>query len=202
MKTCTKCNIKKDFSNFSKSKKGNNGLKSMCKKCVKDYNKDYYYNNTEHSKKYYLDNKEHIIKNQKQYQINNKKEIKKYNKQYQINNREVLNKYQRNRKLNDPLFKLMSNIRSLIYNVVKRQGYKNTSRTCEILGCSFEEFKIHLEQQFTEGMTWENAGKWHIDHIYPVSRAKDEQHLIKLNNYTNLQPLWAEDNLKKSNKIQ
>jgi len=50
-------------------------------------------------------------------------------------------------------------------------------------------------------MTWENQGLWHMDHIYPVSRATDEEHLIKLNHYTNFQPLWAEDNIKKSNKI-
>jgi hypothetical protein len=60
---------------------------------------------------------------------------------------------------------------------------------------------INKEKQFTEGMTWFNHGEWHIDHIYPVSLATDEHHLKKLNHYTNLQPLWAIDNIKKSNKI-
>ena len=201
MKTCSKCKNEKDFSSFARLKSSKKGYRSQCKMCVKEYNKDYYSNNTENSKQYYINNKEHIKQNQSKYQLENKEYIRNYNKQYQINNKNVINKYQRDRKLNDPLFKLMSNIRTLIYKVVKRQRYKNTSKTCEILGCSFEEFKIHLENQFTDGMNWENAGKWHIDHIYPVSRATDEQHLIKLNHYTNLQPLWAKDNIKKSNKI-
>jgi hypothetical protein len=84
---------------------------------------------------------------------------------------------------------------------IKGKGYTKKSKTNEILGCSFKEFKQHLELQFTEGMTWNNAGKWHLDHIYPVSLSKDENELIKLNHYTNFQPLWAEDNIRKGNKI-
>lgn len=87
-------------------------------------------------------------------------------------------------------------IRYLIYISIKKQGYTKRSRTYKILGCTYEEFKIHLENQFTDGMTWENQGEWHLDHIYPVSLAKNEEELIKLNHYTNFQPLWAEDNLK------
>jgi hypothetical protein len=202
MKICTKCNIEKEFSGFGKAKNGKNGLKSMCKKCVKEYNKKYNIENKEINKQYYIDNKERIIKNQKIYQSNNKEKIKEYNKKYQVNNRNVKNKYQKHRKLNNPLFKLMSNIRTVIYKVIKKQGYTKKSKTNEILGCSYEELKKHLENKFTDGMNWTNYGEWHIDHIYPVSRAIDEDHLIKLNHYTNLQPLWAIDNRIKSNKIK
>ena len=66
-------------------------------------------------------------------------------------------------------------------------------------GCSFEELKTHLEIQFKEGMCWENHGKWHIDHKIPLSWAKTEEELKQLCKYTNLQPLWAEDNLSKKN---
>jgi len=96
---------------------------------------------------------------------------------------------------------LRCNIGSLILISIKRQGYSKKSKTHEYLGCSFEEFKLYLEKQFTKGMTWENAGQWHLDHIYPVSLATDEEELIKLNHYTNFQPLWAIDNIIKGNKI-
>jgi hypothetical protein len=112
-----------------------------------------------------------------------------------------LNEYQKNKKQTNPLFKLRGNISNLIYISIKKQGYTKRSQTYKILGCTYEEFKIHLENQFTKGMSWENQGEWHLDHIYPVSLAKDEEELYKLNHYTNFQPLWAEDNFKKGNKI-
>ena len=154
------------------------------------------------AKQYYIENKEEINKNSIKYYIKNKENIKERNKQYVLDNRKKINDHRKNRILNDPLFKLSCDIRSLINISVKKQGYTKKSKTYNILGCSLKEFKQHLESQFTEGMTWDNQGKWHMDHIYPVSLAKDEQHLIKLNHYTNFQPLWAIDNFKKLNKIQ
>jgi hypothetical protein len=73
----------------------------------------------------------------------------------------------------------------------------------EIVGLSSEELKIYIESKFLEGMTWENYGLhgWHIDHIIPLSSVKTEDEIIKLCHYTNLQPLWAKDNLSKHNKI-
>ena len=116
-------------------------------------------------------------------------------------NREKEYKQKKQRLQTDSLFKLTCNIRSLIKISIKNKGYSKKSKTNKILGCDFEIFKAHLEKQFVKGMNWSNYGKWHLDHIYPVSLAKDEQHLIKLNHYTNFQPLWAIDNIKKSNKI-
>ena len=77
------------------------------------------------------------------------------------------------------------------------------NKTFHIVGCPPEYLKEHLETQFVDGMSWNNYGRygWHIDHIIPLSSAKTEDELYKLCHYTNLQPLWAEDNLKKSNKI-
>ena len=79
--------------------------------------------------------------------------------------------------------------------------WNKKNKTILYIGCSLEELKLHLEKQFKPGMTWENHGEWHIDHIIPLASAKTEEDLYKLNHYTNLQPLWAIDNLKKSNKI-
>ena len=212
MKTCTKCKVEKQFSKFGKLKASKNGYRSECKLCVKkyrlknlehisEYNRNYVLNNKENKKLYKLKNKEKIKEQDKHYRLNNKEKYK----QWRIDNRKLisnnLNEYNKHKKLKDPLFKLSCNIRSLIGNSIKRQGYKKTSSTFEILGCSFEEFKQHLENQFTKEMNWNNAGKWHIDHIYPVSLATDENHLIKLNHYTNLQPLWAIDNIKKGNRV-
>jgi hypothetical protein len=96
------------------------------------------------------------------------------------------------------MFRMTVIIRSLIYRALK--GSKSR-RSNEILGCSTEEFLQHLESKFTEGMSWENQGKWHVDHIIPISSAITTEELEKLSHYSNLQPLWAKDNLEKSDKI-
>jgi hypothetical protein len=82
---------------------------------------------------------------------------------------------------------------------VKKITKKN--KTFEIIGCSPEFLKEYIENLFIDGMSWENRNQWHIDHIIPLSSAKTEKQMYKLCHYTNLQPLWVEDNLKKSNKI-
>jgi len=75
-----------------------------------------------------------------------------------------------------------------------------------MLGCSLVEFKLHLESLFQPGMTWENYGsgrnKWNIDHRHPLSLAKSEKELYKLNHHSNLRPMWSQDNLKKGNRIE
>jgi len=168
----------------------------------KENGKNYWIKNKEllsiRNKKYREDNIEQIKEQAKIYYNNNKNGIIK---QYVLDNRKKINAYQVQKRKTDALFKLRCCITSNIYGAIKRQGYSKNTKTYQILGCTFEEFKQHLEKQFTEGMTWENQGQWHLDHIYPVSLAKDEQHLIQLNHYTNFQPLWAIDNFIKGNKI-
>lgn len=107
----------------------------------------------------------------------------------------------RNKLQNDPNFRLRCNISSRLSHALSN-GHKSL-KTMELLGCSLEEFWQHLESQFQPGMTRENYGKWHVDHIKPcisfdltkISQQKECFH------YTNLQPLWAEENLKKGSKI-
>lgn len=103
------------------------------------------------------------------------------------------------RRRQDPLYKLRSNIGTLIANALANQDYKKTARTAQILGCSFDEFYVHIQNQFVQGMSWDNRQLWHIDHIVPVSFAQTEQELIMLNHYTNLRPFWSNDNQSKSN---
>jgi hypothetical protein len=93
----------------------------------------------------------------------------------------------------NPLFRLKRNTRTRMKDFIKRKS--QTSQA--IIGCSWEELKAHIEGLFTEGMSWQNYGDWHIDHIIPLASAKTEKDLIALFHYTNVQPLWAADNLKK-----
>lgn len=205
MKTCTKCKIKKELGDFNKDKTRKDGLFPQCKSCKRNNDKKSYFKNRDkviaNSKKWTENNKEYRKEYRRQYNIKNKEIENKKCKDWYKNNKDKVNEWYRNKIATDPLFKLTSNIRGLIRISIKGNGYSKKSKTYQILGCSFEEFKQHLESKFTEGMTWKNQGKWHMDHIYPVSLAKNEEDIVKLNHYTNFQPLWAEDNIKKSNKL-
>jgi hypothetical protein len=92
-------------------------------------------------------------------------------------------------------------MRGRLNHFLTKNNLTKTNKTFEIVGCSPQFLKEYLEKQFIDGMTWENRSEWHIDHIIPLSSAKTEDELYRLCHYTNLQPLWAEENLKKSNKI-
>jgi hypothetical protein len=89
----------------------------------------------------------------------------------------------------------------LIRGTITNKGYTKKSKTHEILGIDWMGLKEHMERQFIGGMNWENRDQWHIDHIIPLATAQCEDDIIKLNHYTNLQPLWAEDNFSKGSKI-
>ena len=106
--------------------------------------------------------------------------------------------YMKNRCENDPEFDILSRLRSRLRSAVSHKS----SRTMELCGCTLQELMIHLENQFTDGMTWGNRSEWHVDHIKPCSKFNllDPDEQAKCFHYTNLQPLWMVDNLKKSNK--
>ena len=168
----------------------------------KKYSKQYYLDNQEKLKKYNkqwcLDNKEKL----KQYHLDNKEKKKQYNKQYSLNNREKRRKYERERKKRDPNYKLIKTISVRIIMALKKK-YKSTS-TLKLLGCSIEEAWNHLESKFLPGMTKENHGLWHIDHIKPCAKfdlTDPEQQAICFR-YTNLQPMWATDNMKKGSRYE
>lgn len=110
----------------------------------------------------------------------------------------------KNRLKNDIQFKLKHLCRSRIRNILKTKGIKNLKRTEEIIGCTVKFLKEYLESKFKLGMSWDNIGMWHIDHIIPLSTfdLTNEEELKKACNFSNLQPLWAEENLKKGNKIK
>jgi len=215
-KICTKCNVEKLSIEFHNNKSGKYGLTTRCKDCNKEKAKEYYQdnkekkneydkkyreNNKEYRKKYYQDNKERTKEVDKKYRENNKEKKKEY---YQNNKEKIIEnnkEYIKKRRLKDPLFKLKGDLRSLIGTSIRRKGYKKNSNTFNILGCEYSFFIKYMKEQFKDGMTWENHGEWHIDHIIPMYAAQTEEEALVLNHYTNFQPLWAEENLYKSNKI-
>ena len=133
------------------------------------------------------------------YRQDNKNDIAEYHRQYYNNNKKIICEKLKIRRENEPLYKLSNNMRTMIYSIFSERGYTKLSKTSEILGCSFEDFKLYLESKFEDWMTWENHGRfnnefnygWDIDHITPLSSACTEDEVIKLNHYTNLQPLCS-----------
>jgi len=110
--------------------------------------------------------------------------------------------YNKKRRLEDPMFLVMGRLRSRIRSALVGYGWTKNKRTGEMLGCTKEHFIKHLESLFLDGMGWHNRESWHIDHIIPLSSAKNIEDMEKLNHYTNLRPLWALDNLSKGSKYE
>lgn len=184
----------------------------------KEYQKAYREKNKEKAKmehkKYEEKNKDLLKQKRKEYYENNKAIILLKRVKYQKENKEKINKvknvYRLNKRKNDSLYNLKHNIRALITSSFKEKGLKKNSKTSEILSCSFEEFKSYLESKFESWMTWDNKGVyngelnygWDIDHIIPVSSGMTEEEVVKLNHFTNLQPLCSKINRDiKRNKI-
>jgi hypothetical protein len=204
MKTCTKCKVEKELHEFSKDKQKKDGLTLHCKVCVKN---NYELNKEKilaRKKQYVIDNQEKILKYNKEYNKLNRDKISSYNKLYNEKNKDKKSEYNKIYQLRYSIIqKLKSNIRTLIRMSFKRGkgNLKKESKTEQILGCTINEFINHIESQLKEGMTIENHGDWHLDHIIPLAKAKTEEEVIKLNHYTNFQPLWAAENLSKGSKI-
>jgi len=130
-------------------------------------------------------------------------EILRYKKDYHSRDEVKKRRYERRRERTniDPLYRLKHNISVSINKSMSKKGFKKNERAHTILGCSYEEFKIWIENRFMEGMTWKNYGMWQYDHIIPIDSALTEEEAIKLNHYTNFQPLWKLDNIRKGKKL-
>ena len=160
-------------------------------------------------KKWREKNKEKLNEYVKTWYEQNKEYRKKYIKEYRENNvdkiRQIKRDYERKRKASDPLYKLISNFRTAIYQVLKESNVEKNGHYFDILGYTPEELINHLEKQFTEGMTWENYGEFHIDHKLPISsfniKEIGDEEFMKCWSLDNLQPMWGEENIRKSNKL-
>jgi hypothetical protein len=158
-----------------------------------------------YDKKRYVKNRDKLLAYQRSYLEQNRTKRIAYRKRYYIKNKgsiiKKVYKYKVDRMKIDPLFRFKNRLNTLIRISITKYGYTKKSKTQKILGCSFDEFKQYMESKFKSGMTWSNHGEWHIDHIIPVALANTEEAAIKLNHYSNLQPLWAVENLEKNSKI-
>lgn len=225
-KVCNNCEIELDINLFH-FRKDSNTYRNMCKTCFYESRKEYrvkykrdnaniikeknkIYNNLESTKERQSEwkesNKNHLTEYIKEYRINNVEKISEINKRYYIKNKEkILDRekvYKSSKYKSDILYRLICIIRSNINYSLRNSGYLKESKTQEILGCSFEDFKLYLESKFESWMTWDNQGLyngelnygWDIDHIVPISSAQTEQEILKLNNYENLQPLCSKIN--------
>jgi hypothetical protein len=205
MKKCYVCNIFKDFAEFSKNKRMNDGFNRKCKSCVREYRIKTKEKISEYGKRKYYENIEYNRLKNKNYRINNKEKMKCLKKNYRLNNQEKLKEYAikyrpRLKELSairrrDPQKRLRGNMSSLI-TVSLRYGKEGKSWN-QFLDYTLSDLVSHLESKFTKGMTWENYGKngWHVDHIVPRSyfdhSSVGSEEFKQCWALSNLQPLWA-----------
>jgi hypothetical protein len=226
-KFCIKCGIEKDINLFSKRKISKDGYRNDCKDCCREYkriwsienykenkevmrekSKIWRQNNPDKVKESNKKSRESIDKEKtkitmKEYRQNNKEKLLLQRKEYLKNNPDMKDKFNKNRyrKMTD-IQRLKLCTRNILNKSLKKEGFSKSSKTTEILGCGFEEFKLYLERKFEYWMNWENRGKyngqfnygWDIDHIIPLASAETEEDIIILNHYTNLQPLCSKVN--------
>ena len=208
-KICTHCKITKLLSEFPFEK---NKPRSKCKSCksllykkwselnedkIKIKNKEKWQkrkndvNHIKNNREYYYSNRDSILENKKEYYQTNKQKILKTHK-----------KYEQLQLKKNPIFRMRKNVRRRLHLALN--GKFKIRTTLNLIGCSWEKLKLYLESKFETCMTWDNYGYygWHIDHIIPVSNydLDNLEELKKCMHYTNLQPLWMSDNLKKGNR--
>jgi hypothetical protein len=158
------------------------------------------------SKQDYQKNKEKVLKRCRNYEIKNAEKIAERKSRYYQRNKERINKRQRKyekfKYYSDPAYRLAVKTRARVREYIKKLKIPKRDKSHQFLGCNYQFFKQYIESKFTDGMTWESflLGKIHIDHIRPISSFNlfDENELKKAFHYTNCQPLWARDNLRKS----
>lgn len=219
-KRCSKCKVEKDISEFGSNKSRKDGLNGYCRPCANADSK-------EKKSRLVIDPNTgetiaaRVLTSRKNRSTEEGRE-KSREASLETKRRKVLDPntgeiitagtlssrkrissgwysaYCRNRRAVDPLFKLRTNIASLIRCSMQRGGFSKSTKTAALLGCDFEFFQLYIEEQFQEGMSWENNGEWHYDHKIPCSAATDEVELIALQHFSNFQPMWGAENLSKS----
>ena len=206
MKKCCTCKEIKNKEDFTKGRLNKDGLSKACRDCCK---KRYFRTVDKYSKnrkQWREKNKEKLKIQHKKYGIAHKKEKAIYDASYRRKNKDKLNKQKRDwstmMKQKFPSFRILLNLRRRINHAIKDNV--KSDHTKNLLGCDLDFFLKYLESKFLPGMTWENYGfyGWHIDHIRPCSSFNlskiEEQE--KCFHYSNLQPLWAKDNLEKGSR--
>lgn len=216
LKTCSKCKQQKELESFHFGKNYKDGRQSRCKACSKIARKSWAIENREHvnemARKWAMNHPEEKKLRDRIYSFSHREEARKRSREHYYKNREEKLKYarfyrqkedfkqkrnliHRERYGTDPTYKLLYILRNRLRKVVTGRR----KRTKDLVGCSLEELRSHLENLFKDGMSWENHGEWHIDHIRPcvsfdLSKSEEQARCF---NFSNLQPLWAKENLSK-----
>lgn len=193
-KICRKCNLVQNVCEFKIYNKKTGARINECRNCkiqyLKQYNEETKNLRLKQKKEYRERNKEILSEKKQKYYLENKEKIKVYKKEWETQKRK-----------SDIIFKLKQILRHRIYIYLKRKNLTKKTKTFDLVGCSAEFLKEHLEKQFKYNMSWDNYGTWHVDHIIPLSSAENIEELNKLCHYSNLQPLWAQENMSKGSKL-
>lgn len=222
-KICIKCNNEKEINFFPKRKTSKDGHRNECVECYNEYKNKWSIEKYKQDKEFFRKksknwrdkNPDKVKESNKNQREKMDKDLKKeYMKTYRIKNKDYLNLKRKEYLENKPEMKVkfyqnkyknMTDIQRISLNMrnILNKSLKNKKlKSIEIIGCGFEELKIYLESKFEDWMNWENRGLyngefnygWDIDHIIPLSSAKTEEDIIRLNHYTNLQPLCSKFN--------
>lgn len=211
MKKCKKCGIEKEFDCFYKHSGNSDGRLGTCIPCVSANNHSRRLLDPEAARevkrKWRSENKERRRATEFKWRSENEEHVKVLSAAYYQKNREkyitACSKNNLKRRRADLNCRLAHSLRTRLNKAINR-GYRSGSAVQD-LGCSIPELRLHLERQFQPGMTWDNwsVHGWHIDHVLPLDSftLSEPEQLKKACHYTNLQPLWARDNLVKSNKL-
>jgi hypothetical protein len=221
LKTCTKCGQKKALSDFNSDRSNADGKYQWCKTCWREHyaanrerilSQQSAYRAANHEKEqarhaaYYEANREKVAARKAAYQVKNREKRSVYYAAYNAANRKKITayntEYSRVRRKTDPAYALTLRLRCRLLAVLG--GKWKSASTLKLLGCTIDELKNHLASKFPEGMSFENRNLWHVDHIRPCASfdlTDPEQQRVCFH-WTNLQPLWASDNLRKGAKIR
>lgn len=210
MKACSMCRKEKPRSEFHVDRSKKTGMTSRCKTCSKEY-----------VDRYYRDNRYRLIKASKDRYTQNADKVSEANKKryleedestraarkrarkavYWENREENIRKssdYHLSRMKEDPFYRFKARCRKRVWAAFNENGYSKKTKTFDLIGCSQEFLLRYMEGKFSEGMSWDNYGEWHVDHIVPFSAASNQDEVQALCHYLNLQPLWADENVSKS----
>jgi len=206
-KSCTKCQEEKPLNEFPKSSRFKSGFNSQCKYCLNTASKKWRDENSEdfknRRKEHYWKNVDKMREEKRQYVERSKPQKIAYDAEYRKANKDKIAAYKKNwesKKKDDPIFKIKRNLRRRVHHAL--MGRTKSDNTFNLIGCSAEEFKAHIESLWLEGMSWDNYGPsgWHVDHIkechtFDLSDPKQQKECF---HYSNQRPLWAKDNLSRS----
>lgn len=203
-KACPRCGTDKHKSEFANDKNRIDGLRVYCRVCSSSANKKYRQENPDaasaSTKNWAIKNPEKVRAKSKKWALENRERKIANAKSWREMNRQYLREYWSQRRC-QPEHRIAHSMSVRLYSLITDK--KNT-RTEDLIGYKKEELLLHLERQFLDGMSWENYGQWHVDHIVPVSafniRSKNDIEEIRACwALSNLRPLWASDNIRKSN---